>query len=120
MATIFPEVMSIDEVYQYLRIPRSKLARKDQIPCQKVGRHWRFRKAAIDRWLDDEIMVVGLGEREHFGWWQSSFFTQGSSAFLSPIFSRTQFLAQCNGMRRATGRQARALPYVPAVRAGGL
>jgi hypothetical protein len=46
--------------------------------------------------------VVGyLGEREQFGWWQSSFFVQGSSAFLSPIFSRTQTLAQCTGVTRA-------------------
>ena len=46
--------------------------------------------------------VIGyLGEREQFGWWQSSFFTQGSSAFLSPVFGRTQLLAQCNGVTRA-------------------
>ena len=42
-----------------------------------------------------------LGEREQYGWWQSSFFTQGSEAFLSPLFSRTQVLAQCNGVTRA-------------------
>ncbi len=47
-------------------------------------------------------MVIGyLGEREQFGWWQSSFFTQGSNAFLSPVFGRTQLLAQCNGVTRA-------------------
>jgi hypothetical protein len=47
-------------------------------------------------------LVVGyLGERDQFGWWQSSFFTQGSDAFLSPIFSKTQLLAQCNGVTRA-------------------
>jgi hypothetical protein len=42
-----------------------------------------------------------LGEREQFGWWQSSFFIQGSDAFLSPVFGRTQILAQCNGVTRA-------------------
>lgn len=47
------------------------------------------------------IVIGYLGEREQFGWWQSSFFTQGSSAFLSPVFSRTQLLAQCNGVTRA-------------------
>jgi hypothetical protein len=47
-------------------------------------------------------MTIGyLGEREQFGWWQSSFFTQGSNAFLSPVFIRTQTLAQCNGVTRA-------------------
>lgn len=47
------------------------------------------------------IAIGYLGEREQFGWWQSSFFTQGSSAFLSPVFSRTQILAQCNGVTQA-------------------
>jgi len=47
-------------------------------------------------------MVIGyLGEREQNGWWQSSFFTQGSDAFLSPLFGRTQILAQCNGVTQA-------------------
>lgn len=47
-------------------------------------------------------MVVGfLGEKDQFGWWQSSFFTTGSDAFLSPLFSRTKVLAQCNGVTRA-------------------
>lgn len=47
-------------------------------------------------------LTIGyLGEREQFGWWHSSFFTQGSSAFLSPVFTRTQLLAQCNGVTRA-------------------
>jgi hypothetical protein len=55
-----------------------------------------IRQLALNR------MVIGyLGEREQFGWWQSSFFTQGSDAFLSPVFSRTQTLAQCNGVTRA-------------------
>ena len=49
------EVMTIDELAVYLKIPRStlyKLVREGQIPRQKVGRHWRFRKETIDRWLD--------------------------------------------------------------------
>ena len=29
-----------------------KLAQEGRVPCQKVGRHWRFRKQAIDRWLE--------------------------------------------------------------------
>lgn len=49
------EVLTIHETSAYLRIPlRSlyKLAQEGRIPCQKVGRHWRFRREAIDRWLD--------------------------------------------------------------------
>jgi excisionase family DNA binding protein len=52
----FPEVMTIHETSQYLRIPLStlyKLAQDGKVPCQKVGRHWRFRRGAIDRWLEE-------------------------------------------------------------------
>ena len=42
-----------------------------------------------------------LGEKEQFGWWTSSFFSEGSEAFLAPIFPRTQLLAQCTGVSRA-------------------
>jgi excisionase family DNA binding protein len=51
-----PEVMIISETAQYLRISLSslyKLAQEGRIPCQKVGRHWRFRKEAIDHWLEE-------------------------------------------------------------------
>jgi excisionase family DNA binding protein len=52
----FPEVMTIHETSQYLRIPVStlyKLAQDGRIPGQKVGRHWRFRRGAIDNWLEE-------------------------------------------------------------------
>ena len=55
MAQFPPDVMTIQETSQYLRVPVSslyKLAQAGKIPCQKVGRHWRFRRQAIDRWLD--------------------------------------------------------------------
>jgi len=50
-----PEIMTIGESAAYLRISQSslyKLAQEGRIPCQKVGRHWRFRREAIDRWLE--------------------------------------------------------------------
>jgi excisionase family DNA binding protein len=51
-----PEIMTIGETAQYLRISLSslyKIAQEGRIPCQKVGRHWRFRREAIDRWLEN-------------------------------------------------------------------
>ena len=46
--------------------------------------------------------VVGfLGERDQSGWWPSSFFGAGSSAFVTPVFPRTHFLAQCLGVTGA-------------------
>ena len=53
-----PPVMTIEEASKYLQIPLSslyKLAQDGKIPCQKVGRHWRFRKERIDNWLDETI-----------------------------------------------------------------
>ena len=50
------DVMTIDELSVYLKIPKStlyKLAQEGRLPGQKVGRHWRFHKMAIDRWLGD-------------------------------------------------------------------
>jgi hypothetical protein len=47
------------------------------------------------------LYVGCLGEKNQFGWWASSFFTPSSNAFLEPLFSRTQLLAQCNGATQA-------------------
>ena len=50
-------IMTIDEVADYLKIPKStvyKLAQEGKLPCQKVGRHWRFRRETIDQWLDEK------------------------------------------------------------------
>jgi excisionase family DNA binding protein len=48
-------VLTIDELAAYLKIPKStvyKLAQEGKLPAQKVGRHWRFNRNAIDRWLE--------------------------------------------------------------------
>jgi excisionase family DNA binding protein len=50
------DVLTIEELSFYPKIPKStlyKLVREGRVPSQKVGRHWRFRKVAIDRWLDE-------------------------------------------------------------------
>ncbi len=61
MASERDAVLTIDELADYLKIAKStlyKLAQQGRIPAQKVGRHWRFRKAAIDRWLERGGQVV--------------------------------------------------------------
>lgn len=48
------DVLTIEELAVYLKISKStlyKLVREGKIPSQKVGRHWRFHKKAIDQWL---------------------------------------------------------------------
>ena len=54
MEEISGDVLTIDELGDYLKIPKStlyKLVREGKVPCQKIGRHWRFHKIAIDAWL---------------------------------------------------------------------
>lgn len=58
-------MLTIEELAAYLKIAKStlyKLSQEGRIPAQKVGRHWRFRKVAIDRWLGDPA-----SEREGMG-----------------------------------------------------
>ncbi len=48
-------VLTIDELAVYLKISKStlyKLAQRGEVPGQKVGKHWRFRKETIDRWFE--------------------------------------------------------------------
>jgi hypothetical protein len=51
--------------------------------------------------IKSRIAVGYLGEREQYAWWQSSFFSPGSAAFLSPVFARTLTLARTEGVTRA-------------------
>jgi len=47
-------VMTIDELAEYLQVSKStlyKLAQSGRVPAQKVGKHWRFHRGAIDAWL---------------------------------------------------------------------
>lgn len=50
------DVLTIEELAHYLKVSKStlyKLAQERRVPGQKVGRHWRFRKAIINRWLEE-------------------------------------------------------------------
>lgn len=47
------------------------------------------------------IVVGYLGEESQFGWWKSSFFSGTSESFLTPVFPRTRFLAQAEGVKAA-------------------
>ena len=60
---IAPAVMTVAEVAEYLRIPRGsvyKLAQQGRIPCQKVGKHWRFRREALEKWLSREMLQAEI------------------------------------------------------------
>ena len=57
-------VLTADEVANYLKIPKStvyKLSQEGRLPCQKIGRHWRFLKGAIDEWLENSHGMANAG-----------------------------------------------------------
>lgn len=50
-------VLTIEDLATYLKISKStlyKLAQEGSLPGQKVGRHWRFHRKAVDQWLRNE------------------------------------------------------------------
>jgi excisionase family DNA binding protein len=50
------DIMTIEELSSYLKIPKStlyKLAQEGKLPGQKIGKQWRFGKRAIDSWIND-------------------------------------------------------------------
>ena len=56
------DVLTIDELSAYLKISKStlyKLVREGRVPSQKVGRHWRFHRDAIDAWLKEHGTSAG-------------------------------------------------------------
>ena len=51
------EILTLQELQQYLKIPKPtlyQLAQTGRIPAAKVGRHWRFQRRSIDRWLQSQ------------------------------------------------------------------
>ena len=47
-------IMGIDELAEYLQMSRStlyKLSQAGRIPCQKIGRYWRYNREFIDEWI---------------------------------------------------------------------
>jgi excisionase family DNA binding protein len=48
--------MTISDLAEYLQVSKSslyKLVQQGKVPGQKVGKHWRFHKEAVDAWLKD-------------------------------------------------------------------
>ena len=50
-------VMNADEASAWLKIPKStlyKLCGDGDLPAAKVGRHWRFHRETLEKWLLDK------------------------------------------------------------------
>lgn len=54
-------LMTVKELASYLKVNERtvlKLAADGPLPAVKVGNQWRFRKAMIDAWLDDQMLGI--------------------------------------------------------------
>ena len=60
MENVQVQIMTIEDVAEYLRIPISsayKLAQDGKIPGQKVGRHWRFHRDTLENWISHPQVI---------------------------------------------------------------
>ena len=56
------EILTIADVASYLRVTEKTLyglAQRGDLPGFKVGGQWRFRRAAIDSWIDVKTNLPG-------------------------------------------------------------
>src|SRR5208337_2921257 len=54
-------LLTLKEMAAYLSVNERtllKLATEGEVPGVKIGSQWRFRKAMIDAWLDDQMLGV--------------------------------------------------------------
>ena len=57
------EFLTAEEVAEYLRLPLStvyKLVQDKRLPGFKVGKHWRFRKDSIQKWIKDQEQSASI------------------------------------------------------------
>lgn len=50
------DVLNADEASTWLKIPKTtlyKLCNDGEVPAAKVGRHWRFHRETLEKWLLD-------------------------------------------------------------------
>ena len=61
------KLLTVEDLAEYLQVSAKtvyRMLRRGRLPCYRVGNQWRFRKEAIDKWLDHEHQVVEADESE--------------------------------------------------------
>jgi excisionase family DNA binding protein len=57
MNQIETDILTVEELHGYLKIPKPTLyalAQGGRLPAAKIGKHWRFRRSDIDEWLKSQ------------------------------------------------------------------
>lgn len=61
------QIMTIKEVSEYLKLAEKtayRLASQGKMPAFKIGGSWRFDKADIDKWIEEQKAVQPKETRE--------------------------------------------------------
>jgi excisionase family DNA binding protein len=64
------DILTLKEVASYLKLIERILYRfalEGQVPGFKVGNSWRFKRADIERWIEDQKERVLKAEETHSG-----------------------------------------------------
>jgi len=59
------EILTLPEVAQLLKVAEKtvySMAQKGQLPAFKVGGQWRFKRADLDKWIEDPKAVSRDGD----------------------------------------------------------
>lgn len=62
------DVLNADEASGWLKIPKTtlyKLCNDGDLPAAKVGRHWRFHRETLEKWLLNKTKHRDSGEINH-------------------------------------------------------
>ena len=63
-----PDLLTTKQLAEYLQLSERsvyRLVERGEIPALKVGGQWRFRKSAVDEWLDLHVQRMGPAELDH-------------------------------------------------------
>jgi excisionase family DNA binding protein len=61
MSSVLQDVLTLDEVAQYLRLPKETVERQaiqGKIPGRRIEETWRFLRKAIDQWLQSRDVFL--------------------------------------------------------------
>jgi excisionase family DNA binding protein len=82
VAVFDDEMLTIEELAAYLKLkPQTiyKWAQSGKLPGAKFGKEWRFRRSAIERWIDSQIPPVAEKPRHESSSQKSSRRRKGGS-----------------------------------------
>jgi excisionase family DNA binding protein len=62
----FERLLDVEEAAKLLRIhPKTlqALARREEVPCIRMGKYWRFRESSLDTWVQSKLICEHQSRR---------------------------------------------------------